>query len=316
MNPNLRGALLALLGFAIFATHDVFLKLLGATYAPFQILFFAVLFAFPMTLIILLFDRTEANLLPRHPWWTALRTAATLAGGVCGVYAFSVLPLSQVYAILFSLPLIITVLAIPILGEQVRLRRALAVLIGLGGVIVVLQPNSTDLNLGHAAALLAAFCSALASIIIRKIGQDERSIVLLIIPQMAMFLVMAVALGFVYQPMPLPDLGAVAAVAVLSVIAMRLMIAAYNVGNAVVVAPMQYSQIVWASIFGYVLFDEALTLATFLGSIIIILSGVYILIRESGGAGDTQPVLNSSDQRPTMAIRPRIGDFFRVKGGR
>lgn len=317
MNNNIKGALLALASFAIFATHDVFLKYLGGTYAPFQILFFAVLFGFPLTLLLLLFDKTQANLRPRHPWWTLLRSSATVVSGICAVYAFSTLPLSQVYAILFALPLLITILSIPILGEKVRLRRTIAILVGLGGVIIVLQPSQTELTLGHAAAMIAAFGSALASIIIRKIGADERSIVLLLIPQMASFIVMAACLGFVYKPMPIEDLGAIACVSILGVCAMMLIIAAYNRADPVIVAPMQYSQIIWATGFGYFLFDESLSYSTFAGAAIIILSGLYILLRESGGASsDNQPVRNSSDVRPTFALRPRVGDFFRVRGGR
>lgn len=316
MPKNIQGAMLALVAFAVFATHDVFLKVLGASYSPFQILFFAVLFGFPLSLVMLLFDKTEANLRPRHPWWTLLRTIATMIGAVSGVYAFSTLPLSQVYAILFAIPLLVTLLAVPILGERIRLRRALAVLVGLVGVIVVLQPGTTELGLGHLAALTAAFASSLASVIIRKIGQDERSIVLLVLPQLANFVFTGSVLYFVYEPMPIEDIGSVAMVAILGVIAMSLIIAAYNKAEAVIVAPMQYSQILWATFFGYMFFNEGIDQNTILGASIIIASGCYIVWRESGGAGEEQPVLGSSDQRPSLAIRPRVGDIFRVLGGR
>ena len=73
-----------------------------------------------------------------------LRSLSGVTAGVCAFYAFSVLPLAQVYAILFAAPLLITVLAVPMLGETVRLRRGLAVLVGLAGVLVVLRPGSAD----------------------------------------------------------------------------------------------------------------------------------------------------------------------------
>jgi len=160
MSPNVKGALLALLAFAIFATHDVFVKTLGASYSPVQIVFFSVLLSFPLATVMLMRDAKPGNLVPRHPWWMALRTLAASATGISAFYAFTVLPLAQTYAILFAAPLLITVLAIPILGEKVRLRRWLAVLVGLSGVLVVLRPGSTDLTLGHAAALLAAVGSS------------------------------------------------------------------------------------------------------------------------------------------------------------
>ena len=209
MGSNTKGALIALLAFAIFSTHDIIVKFLGASYSPIQIVFFSVLFGFPWMTLMLIRDTSSGNLLPRHPWWTALRTIATTLTGISAFYAFSKLPLAQVYAILFAAPLLITILSIPILGEQVRLRRWVAVLIGLCGVLVVLRPGAEPLTLGHLAALVAAVGGALASIIVRKIGKDERSVVLLIYPMMTNFMIMGAALPFVYQPMPMEHLGGI-----------------------------------------------------------------------------------------------------------
>ncbi len=149
---NLRGALLGLLAFGIFATHDVIVKYLGSSYSPFQIVFFSVLFGFPIVTFLLLRDAQPANLRPKHPWWVAARAAASVVTGFCAFYAFTILPLAQTYAILFAAPLLITVLAIPMLGEQVGWRRGLAVAVGLGGVLFVLQPGQTEMSLGHIAA--------------------------------------------------------------------------------------------------------------------------------------------------------------------
>ncbi len=156
MTPTIQGALLALLAFGIYATHDVIVKILGSTYSPFQIVFFSVLFSFPLAMILLIRDTEPGHLRPVHPWWTAVRTVAAVTTGGAAFYAFSVLPLAQVYAILFAAPLLITILSIPILGERVRLRRWMAVIVGLCGVLVVLRPGTTDLELGHLAALVAA----------------------------------------------------------------------------------------------------------------------------------------------------------------
>ncbi|MGL4238992.1 DMT family transporter, partial [Tabrizicola sp.] len=146
---NMRGALLSLLAFALYATHDVVVKVLGGSYSPFQIIFFSGLLSFPIVTIMLMSDRTDGNLIPRHPWWTALRTFTAVLTGLFGFYAFSVLPLAQTYSILFAMPLLITLLAIPILGEKVGLRRGIAVAVGLIGVLIVLRPGSAELGLGH-----------------------------------------------------------------------------------------------------------------------------------------------------------------------
>ena len=305
--PGLVGPGLALGAFALFSAHDVIVKSLGGSYSPVQIVFFSVLLGLPLATLMLMRDPTDGNLLPRRPGWTALRTGAAVVTGVTVFYAFSVLPLAQTYAILFATPLLITLLSVPVLGEKVGLHRGGAVIAGLVGVIIVLRPFEAEgLSLGHLAALVAAFASAFASIIVRKIGQEERNVVLLLYPMMANLLVMGAVLPFVYQPMPLGDLGALAAMAFLAFIASLCVIAAYKRASAASIAPMQYSQIVWAVLFGALFFGERVDLATILGAAVIIASGVYILHRETRQ--------NVSDNRPVLSTRTRTetGTFPRA----
>jgi drug/metabolite transporter (DMT)-like permease len=314
MSSNAKGALLALIAFGVFATHDIFVKILGAIYSPIQIVFFSVLFSFPLATIMLMRDSKPGNLLPRHPWWMALRTVASVATAVSAFYAFTVLPLAQTYAILFASPLLITILAIPILGEVVRLRRWLAVIVGLTGVLVVLRPGSTDLTLGHVAALTAAVGGSVASIVVRRIGADERPIVMLLYPMMANFLLMGIGLAFVYIPMPIEHLGLVALVAAFAWTAGRCIIAAYQSGEAAIIAPMQYSQIIWATVYGALFFDENIDRATIIGASIVIASGMYIVLRESSvGASATTPVLRTRSRHETGTYM-RAGPFMRLMG--
>ncbi len=314
MSPNARGALIAIAAFAIFATHDVVIKVLGGAYSPIQILFFSVLLTFPLATVMLMRDSTSGTLIPVHPWWMALRTVAAVVTGISVFYAFTVLPLAQTYAILFASPLLITVLAIPILGETVRMRRWAAVIVGLVGVIVVLRPGATDLSLGHVAALIAALGGSIASIIVRKIGEDERPVVLLLYPMITNFIVMACLLPLVYVPVPLEHMGLFAIVAVFAWVASRMMITAYRSGEAAIIAPMQYSQIIWATGYGIWFFDETIDLPTAIGAGIIIASGLYIVLRESRtGASQNTPVLRTRSRGET-ATTPRVSLVMRAKG--
>ncbi|RYH10613.1 DMT family transporter [Tropicimonas sp. IMCC6043] len=308
MHHNLKGALIALLAFGLFSTHDVLVKYLGGAYSTFQILFFSALLGFPLATLMLMRDVTDANLRPRRPCWVALRTVAVVMTGLCGFYAVSRLPLAQFYAIVFTMPLLITLLSIPLLGERVGLHRALAVVAGLVGVLIVLQPGSAALSLGHAAALVAAFSGAFASVVVRKIGHDERNVVLLLYPMVANVLLMGAALPFVYVPPAGIDFAAQAAIAILAFGGTLGTIAAYKTGEAVVVAPMQYSQILWATFYGVLLFGEWPGLPTVAGAGLIIASGVYILMRESRG--------HTSANRPVLRTRtrPETGTYLRVSG--
>jgi S-adenosylmethionine uptake transporter len=307
---NLRGALMALLAFVVFSTHDVVVKFLGGIYSPIQIVFFSVLFGFPLVSFMLMNDRTDGNLRPKHPWWTLIRTAAAVVTGVSAFYAFSVLPMAETYAIIFATPLLITLLAIPILGEKVGIRRAIAILVGLVGVLIVLRPGGNDLTLGHAAALAAAVCSSLASVIVRKIGQDERAVVLLLYPMMANFIVMGSMLAFVYKPMPIEHIGMLGIIAVFGFVAMLCIIAAYRSAEAVVVAPMQYSQMIWALIYGLFLFGETPDAVTLFGASVIMASGVYIVLREARVKTSHSPV-SESRSRPETGTMPRISLMLR-----
>ena len=313
MSPNARGAVFALIAFAVFATHDVVVKVLGGLYAPFQIVFFSVLFSFPLATVMLMRDSQPGTLLPKHPWWMALRTGAAVLTGFCAFYAFSVLPLAQTYAILFAAPLLITVLAIPVLGEVVRARRWIAVLVGLAGVLVVLRPGQTELSLGHAAALTAAVGGSIASVVVRKIGSEERPVVILLYPMVANFVLMACALPFVYEPMPIEHLGMVGIIALFGWVANRLVIRAYQEGEAAIIAPMQYSQIIWAALFGALFFNEAIDLWTAVGASIIIASGMYIVLRESRGSSANTPVLRTRSRGET-GTSPRASLVMRLAG--
>lgn len=303
MGGNLRGGLIALAAFGVYSTHDVAVKYLGGLYAPFQLVFFSTLLGLPIVVLMLMSDRTAGTLRPRHPWWTALRTVFSVTTALSAFYAFSQLPLAQVYAILFATPLLITLLAIPILGERVRLRRGIAVVVGMVGVLIVLRPGAAELELGHLAALTAAFGSAIAAIVMRRIGAEERKEVMLLYPMIANIAVMGAALPFVYEPMPLFDLGALAVIAVLGFLGNLLVLFAYRMAEAGVVAPMQYSQILWATAYGYLFFGELPDLFTAIGAGVIIASGLYILSREGRAQGPgTRPVAGSQPRAGIGAV--------------
>jgi drug/metabolite transporter (DMT)-like permease len=317
MAQNGKGALLALAAFGIYATHDALVKLLGSEYAPAQLIFFSTLFSFPLAMGMMMRDPEPGTLRPLHPWWIALRTGAGVVTGLSAFYAFTVLPLAQVYAIVFAQPLLITLLAIPILGERIGPRRGLAIVAGLLGVLVVLRPGGTSLSIGHAAALLAAVTGALSSIVVRRIGQEERPVVLLLYPMIANLVVMGCAMPFVYRPMEAEHMGLIAFLSCLGWIGGVVIIMAYKAGEAVVVAPMQYVQILFATLYGFLFFNEMVDGTTAIGTGIIVASGLYIVLREdSPGTSRHRPVLSTkSKSRLEIGTAPRPSTLQRLSGG-
>ena len=316
---NLAGLLLSLLGFALYSTHDVIVKLLGVYYTPFQILFFSVLFSFPLVLLFMVRNPKTGSLWPHKPLQMAIRVFAASISGFCAFYAFSVLPLAQTYALLFLTPIFITVLSIPVLGERVGIHRGGSVIIGFLGVLIVLQPNVASFTYGHLAGVVAAMAAALNSIITRKIGQKEKTAVMLLYPLFGNFLIMGAIMPFVYVPMPIQHLGGIALISFLGFTAMFFIVGAYKAANASIIAPMQYSQMLWAGLFGFILFDDGISLSFIAGAGLIILSGLYIVRREWMLSRSMQPVLGNGTFRPDIGLRPRFAFaqiFYKLRSKR
>ncbi|MFC3168815.1 DMT family transporter [Paracoccus fontiphilus] len=309
---NVRGAVLALLAMGLYATHDVVIKTLGAQYPALQVLFFSSLLSFPLVMLVIMRDPTPGTLRPANPGWVALRTVVGVVAGMGSFFAFSQLPLAQVYAILFSAPLLVTILSIPILGERVGPHRWGAVVAGLIGVLIVLRPGAQALELGHAAALAAAMGSATTAVVLRKLGRAERPLVLLMWPMLGNFVATGASLALDYRPMELPHLALAGLIACLGLVAGFLLILAYRAGEAAIVAPMQYSQILWATAYGWIFFGEVLDLPTVLGATVIIGSGIYIVWREGrGGNSANRPVIASRIRAETVTA-PRTSLLQRI----
>ncbi|WP_431297857.1 DMT family transporter [Tabrizicola sp. BL-A-41-H6] len=277
---NLKGALLGLLAMGLFAVSDIGVKFLGGGYHPFQIIFFAGVLSLPLVVLHIMADPAGGRLRPEQPRLMALRSFIVVLNGIAGTFAFASLPLAEAYAIFFTMPIFITVLSALALKEPIDLLRGVAVVAGLLGVIVALDPGQVSLRWGHAAALAAAILGAANYVIIRFSGGAERTIVLILYPMMAQLIVATLALPFVYRAMPFADLAVTGAMALAAFAGYFAIIAAYRRAPGIVVAPMQYSQIIWAAVFGALLFDEVMSLQTILGTAIIILAGLVIVARQ------------------------------------
>lgn len=280
----LAGAFLGLLAFGLYSGYDIAIKFLGSGYNSLQIMFFSGLLAFPLVLAQALFSKDQGSLKPKLPGWMALRTVVVIGNGLFGTYAFATLPLAQCYAIFFCMPMLIALLGVPLLGEKIDLPRGAAVILGLIGVMIALNPwaegPGAGLQWAHAAAFAGAGFGAMNYTILRRTGGTERTAVLLLYPMLAQLAVVTLALPFVYVPMPMADLAVTGFMALVGVAGSLVIIAAYRRARAIVVAPMQYSQIIWGALFGFLLFDEGLSLSLILGTGLIILSGLIIVSRQ------------------------------------
>lgn len=289
------GLAFALFGFAIYSTHDAVVKSLNE-YSVFQIVFFAMLFSYVPFSIARIVENKPLSMSPANPMLLVTR-AFLHVGSLClGFYAFSTLPMVEAYVLLFCTPLIISVLAVFFLGEEIALFRWVAIGLGLVGVIVVLRPSIETVQLGHLSALVAAFCGAGTAVISRKIAPTENMATMILIPLLATIAVSGSTLYFVYKPMPLGDLALMFLVGALGLLGQFSVLTGFRMAPAAFVGPMQYSQIIWAILFGYVFFNESIDQWVVVGSLITIISGIAIILRERA-VSKTRPNINTRNGR-------------------
>jgi S-adenosylmethionine uptake transporter len=300
--PVLKGILFATAGFALFSGQDAIIKSFDGQISVFQIIFFGMIFALlPLTYYVALHPEPMV-IQTRSPMLMTARVITSCINLVVVFYAFNTIPLQHVYAILFAAPGMITLLAIPFLGEKIQIFRTVALIIGFTGILIVLRPNLATMTLGHLAAFLAAILIAINAIITRKLGDSESRVALVIYPLMGNIIFCGVMMFWFYEPMDGLSLFKLAAVGLVSVIAQSFIVQAYTRAPAAVVAPFQYSQMLWAILFGAYFFNESTDKWTWIGTAIIITSGLLILYRESLVKGSTKPLTNATNWRGGPSI--------------
>lgn len=278
-SSSLKGLCFALVGFAAYSGHDAVVKVLG-DYSAFQILFFAMLFTYVPFSMARIFAGTPLSLKPIHPKFAIARGVLHVCSLGFAFSAFMLLPMVDTYVLLFCTPVIISILATFFLGEKITVVRWFLILLGLIGVVIVLRPSIETVKLGHLFALCAAFTSATSAIIARKVGAIENMATMILFPLLGTIIVSGIALIFVYKPMPLHHLGMMFLIGGMGLFGQYCIISGFKYAPAAYVGPMQYSQIVWAILFGYLFFDESVDVWAIVGSSLTIFSGIGIVLRE------------------------------------
>jgi drug/metabolite transporter (DMT)-like permease len=209
-----------------------------------------------------------------------LRGGFGLIAAFCAFTAFSLMPLADAYAIIFATPLLITVLSVPLLGETVRWRRGMAVVVGFGGVLIMLQPGNGSLELAAGAAMMTAAASALSVVVVRKLSTTETTASIAFYTNITALVAMAFLLPFDFVLPNLADLAMMALAGLTAGSAVMLLVAGYRRAPAAVVAPFQYSQMLWGVGLGLLFWGDVPAAAVAVGATIVVASGLYILYRE------------------------------------
>lgn len=287
MNIGL-GIALKLLALAVFTVMTVFIKATADSVPPGEAVFFRSAFAIPV-IFVWLMARGELrtglktdNLLG-HVWRGVIGVGAM---GL-GFTALGLLPLPEVTAIGFASPLITVILAALLLGERVRVFRLTAVAIGLVGVLIILWPRlelagSADqvATLGAGLMLISAGLRSLAQVHIRRLVQSEHAaaVVFYFMLTATVFSLLTLPFGWAW-PSP-TDAAMLIGAGLTGGIGQILVTSSYRFAPASVLAPFDYSTMIFAVIAGYLLFAEVPTSATIWGSAVVMVAGALIIWRE------------------------------------
>jgi drug/metabolite transporter (DMT)-like permease len=209
--------------------------------------------------------------------WTISYTAALAI-----FWSYPHLPLADVYAILFAAPLIVTALSVPLLDERVGWRRWTAVVVGFAGVLVILDPSGGMIAWPALVALFGAVGHAFNMLIIRKIGtRDEPVEAIGVVGNGLTLLIAPFTLPWVWLTPSPGELVIAASAGTVAGAAFLLLAAAFRTAPAALIAPFQYSQMIYGIAVGWLLFADRPSVRMLVGAAIIIASGLYVLSRET-----------------------------------
>jgi drug/metabolite transporter (DMT)-like permease len=277
----LRGILLMCAGVSTFPFMNVAVKLLAVHYPAAQITWARFTGHLIVMLIVFLPQHRWGLLRSRRPAVQIGRSVLMLASNLIFVVAIGRVPLATASAIGFSAPLIVTALSVPLLHEQVGWRRWSAVVVGFAGTLMVIRPGSGFREPAVLLLLVSSFAYALYMIATRLAGRYDSAATGIIFAALFGSLGMSLAMPFVFvMPRSILDGLLFCSLGLLGGFGHYLVIRAFQLGPAAVIAPLGYVELVGTVILGYVVFGNFPDLWTWAGAGVIITSGIYIALRE------------------------------------
>jgi drug/metabolite transporter (DMT)-like permease len=303
-DDRLKGILCLAIGIAVFSIQDVILKLLSGAYPLHQAMFIRSVVALPLLLAVVGLEGGLGSLRSGRPWTLTGRGLLNFVAYTTFYLGLAALPIATGVALFFSAPLFITLLSVAVLRERVGVRRWTAVIVGFLGVIIMMRPGSDIFDWAALLPVLGALAYAFSQIIARRIGETASAGVMTFYSN-GFFLVTAIllaavfgsgslaneehrSLAFLLRGWSVPTLtdfllmafcGAVAAAGLV------LLTQAYRVAPANVVAPFEYTALIWGVLYGWLFWSELPDAWSWVGIATIVLAGLYVLYRERRIAG-------------------------------
>ncbi len=276
------GMLAGLGAFFMFTVMNLFAKLLSENHSVIEIAFYRNLIAsLPFLLLVFAFGRRDILIVRSKPAAVGIRALLGSASLITTFAAFSLMPMADTTAFLFTSSLFIPILGLLFLGESVGPYRWSAVVIGLIGVVIMLRPTGEVHTLGVMVALCAALMHAILQVILRYLGRYESPETVTFYFLVIGTLVTALPLPFVAVRPTLTEIPLLFGVGLTGAAAQWLLSTAFRNAPAAVVTVFNYSGIIWATLFGWLIWNDWPLPAVLAGAAVVIASNLLIIWRES-----------------------------------
>lgn len=265
-----------------FAFMDSLLKFLTEHYPTMQVSAVRGYASLPFVLLPLLYKRSIVELKPVRWKLHLMRGLLSVFLLATFVYAIRVLSLADAYAIFLCAPLLVTALSVPVLGEKVGWHRWVAIGIGLCGVLVMLRPSTSSfMTLGALAAFVSAVAYAVSVVSVRVLSRTDSNTSVVFWSMLIMTLVSTLLGLGDWQPIRAEHYGVIVATGALGALAIHLLTLAYRSAPASMIAPFEYTALLWGVGIDWLAWDTLPHARVYIGGGIVVLSGLYVIWRES-----------------------------------
>jgi drug/metabolite transporter (DMT)-like permease len=275
-----KGIALILLSTVFLGTSDVTAKYLSATLPSIEIAWIRFL-VFAMIMVPGMVPGTPVYALrTTHLRFQLLRGAALLGSSLFFITGLRYLPIAEASATGFVSPLFVTALSIIFLSEKVGVRRWLATAVGLFGVLVILRPGTAAFHAAAFFPVVSALCWATTLIMTRTMSGREHASTTMTYSSIAGLAILSALVPFVWVTPSWHDILFGILIGVASTAGQWIVVLAFRYADASVLAPFSYSQLLWVSILGFLIFGEVPDIWTVVGAVFIVGSGLYTAHRE------------------------------------
>ncbi|MEK9800334.1 MAG: DMT family transporter [Alphaproteobacteria bacterium] len=296
LSPSLRAMMMMLVALLLFTLMGVFIKLSAKSLPVMEVVFFRNFLAV-ILLLPLVWHAGAASIRMNRPKLFVGRAVINAIGMVCGFTSLTMIPLAENTALTFTSPIFVTIGAVIFLGEVIRLRRVMAILVGLVGALVILRPGFTEVSVGALLALASALTIALASLLVKKMTETETSIAIVFWMVMFQTPLTLIPAAMVWQwPDPI-SWAFLWGMALSGTVAHILFTKACGLVEITSLQPLEFAKLPFSVVLAWLIFGEWPEIWVWIGGAVIFAATAYITRREAAARRSLKPNHGQKESR-------------------